>query len=149
MSRGRGRFGGLGLEGQRSGTPGPDGERGDPGRVHFVSGPTGSVLRSVRPERRACAGGGVALASPFHAERQFESRTGAWGLGCSLLPAQPAWPGQRPPLPPRSGFGLASAGGLPAQPCLGSMCPHPQPTAPEEEVGLVESLSRGKEELGV
>lgn len=54
MSRGRGRFGGLGLEGQRSGTPGPDGERGDPGRVHFVSGPTGSVLRSVRPERRAC-----------------------------------------------------------------------------------------------
>lgn len=90
---------------------------------------------------------------PFRAEQQFGSPM-AWGLGCSLLPAQPAGPGQLPPLPRRFSFGLASAGGLWAQLSLASVplaednwfvCSHTQPTRFGES-GIGGSLPGEKEE---
>ena len=87
---------------------------------------------------------------------------GDWDAAC-FPPSRLGWASSRPSLP-FSGFGLASAGGLLAQPCLssassrpyseglnsaaGTTCLHPV-SAPGEEVGLSKASSEGRSrELG-
>lgn len=116
---GRGRSGVWAWRGVDPGLLGTDAERGGPGRVRSVSGPTASVSVGVL-ERGVRAGGGVAPAarSTVSGSLGVGPGPGDWDAAC-FPPSRLGWAGSRPSLP-FCGLGLASAGGLAAQPCLSS-----------------------------